>query len=328
MRILEFKEFKEDPKLQILMRGAIGLTSKSDDEVVELMEILYDDWINVVLIEDDDGYSTDKKVPKNRLGNKIDFSMPFLSLTSSMHKDLRNPKAKFYNQLKDYEISTDKVKFSKAFKDSKFLPKTVFSLDDIDELTFPIIAKPNSGHSAVGIELFETKEKALASKMKFDLWSNAVDIKTEFRLFILGGEIIHLAERIKNIDNDQSVGVKKANDKIDLVYIDQNFDTLPKEMKSKLIALHNDVKKKVKLDFYDIDLILDTDGEFWIPEINGAPGVGPSMFYSIYVAWIKMIYSRDIKDKTKKILGDIRDEHIAFMKKKYAKEYKASFNPI
>lgn len=335
MRFIKFNDFLleqenkgTDPKLQIIRRGTIGLTSKADDESDKLMKEIYDKYLHLVLIKGEDEYTRDERIPDNRRNNEIDFSLPILNMTSRKHALLDNPKAKIFNQVEDYQISADKVEFSKQFEGSKYLPKTVFKLSEIDNLKFPIIAKPKGGFSAQGIELFKSKSDAQKSTVEFDLWSEAKEIKTEFRLFIMNGEMIHLAERVKNIDNDKSVGKKKVNEKIDLVYIDQDLDTFPKKLKDKLIDIHNEVKKKVKLDFYDIDLILDTNDEFWIPEINGAPGIGPSTFYQIYKSWTKMAYNRDIKESTEKDLIRIRDTHREFMKTEYSKEYKKSLHPI
>lgn len=331
MKVLKFKDYKlknSDHKIQILMRGTIGLTSKSDDEVKQLMHILYKDWVHLVLIKGENEYNRSERIPDDRRNNKIDYTLPILNMTSRTHEFLENPKAKIYNKVEDYQISADKVVFSKEFEGSKYLPKTVFFKKDIKSLKLPIIAKPKDGFSAQGISLFKTHKEAEESNDKFDLWSEAKDIKTEFRLFVLNGKIIHLAERIKNTKNDKSVGVKDKDEKIDLVYIDQNLDSFPQDLMKKLNDIHQEVKKKVKLDFYDIDLILDTDDNFWIPEINGAPGIGPSMFLPIYQEWINMLHTRKIKPESEKILTDLQSKHRNFMKKKYSNENEKSMNPI
>jgi len=327
-KLLKFKEFSQDPKIQILMRGTIGLTSKADELVTKLMKELYDDWIHLVLIKKYQDYNRAERIPDNRRWNDINYSLPILNMTSRPHVLLENPRAKIYNKIHDYPVSADKVMFSKIFSGSKFLPKTVFQEREINQLEFPIIAKPKAGFSAQGIELFKTKEEALESMTEFDLWSEAKNIKTEFRLFIMNGEIIHLAERIKNSKNDKSVGSKDKDEKIDLVYIDQDWKTFPENLKSKLLILHEEVKQKVNLDFYDIDLILDTEEEFWVPEINGAPGIGPSMFSAIYTAWIEMTLNRPPKESTIQRLNQIRDIHREFMKNTYKKEYQVSINPV
>ena len=201
--------------IQIILRGVIGLTGKSEDFTKSLMKKIYAKYLRVVFVKGKGSYNDDKRIPKER-ANEIDYNLPILNFTSKDHKFLNSDDSIVYNNINNIELSSSKIKFQKEFKDSKYVPKTVFSLDDIEQLDLPIIAKPENGRSAMGIELFKTYEEARNSKMKFDLWSEAKDIDREFRLFVLDGKSIHLSERITNSDNDQSVGKKKAEDKIDL----------------------------------------------------------------------------------------------------------------
>ncbi len=310
--------------LQILMRGTIGLTSKEEDFTKELMKILYDDYIKLVLIKADGTYNTDAEVPENRRST-IDFNLPILNFTSTQHRFLLNPESKVFNNVAGLQFSADKKAFHLAFENEDFVPKAVFNIDDINTLEEPIIAKPAEGFSAQGIELFKSKEEAKKSKLEFDLWSEAKDIDREFRAFILNGEVILISERITNSENDQSVGKKNANEKIDLVYIDQKLEEFPHL--EQIISIANKVGPKAKLDFYNLDLILDTDGKLWVPEINGAPGIGPSMFWPIYKSWMKLI-SETISKETEVELVDIMNQHRKKMAEEYPTEYKGSLMPI
>ncbi len=310
--------------IQILLRGVIGLTGKSEDFTKRLMKILYDKYLSVVFIKGSSSYNKDPRIPVSRQ-NKIDYSIPILNFTSKDHKFLGNKQSKVYNKLKDISLSSSKILFQKEFAKSKYVPKTVFSIDDIEELDLPIIAKPESGRSAMGIELFKTYEEARNSKLKFDIWSEAKDIDREFRLFVIDGKSIHLSERITNSVNDKSVGKKKAEDKIDLIYIDQNMKG---DLMNNIEELKDSMDPKINLEFYNIDIILDKSGNLWVPEINAAPGIGPSMFYSIYKNYCKFAHNIDINEDCERELKSIRDEHIDLMKKEYKKEYKGSHNPI
>jgi len=141
----------------------------------------------------------------------------------------------------------------------------------------------------------------------------------------MNNEVILISERITNSNNDQSVGKKDADDKIDLVYIDQRLNDFPHFNEIKRIA--NEVGPKAKLDFYNLDLILDDNGKLWVPEINGAPGIGPSMFWPIYQSWMEM-QGEQIDSNTKKDLIEIMNTHRKNMAKEYPKEYKGSLMPI
>jgi len=325
--LLEYSEFVKWDKilpLQIIMRGTIGLTSKEEDFTKSLMKKLYDKYIKLILIKGTDEYNRDKKIPDNRR-LEIDFKYPILNFASTEHNFHKHKDAKIFNKLKDYSISADKIVFAKEFTQD-WVPRTVLSINKIEDLELPIIGKPKDGFSAQGIEKFDTYEDAKKSKLKIDLWQEAKKIKREFRAFIMNGEIIHIAERITNTSDDKSVGKKNPNDKINLVYIDQDLNNFP--YLNQIKDIKKDLDKKVKLDFYNIDLMLDEDDKMWVPEINGAPGIGPSMFYSIYKSWLKLAYNTKMSKHTEKELLNIMKSHQESMKKEYPKEYKYSIKPI
>lgn len=321
--INELASYKQP--LQILMRGNIGLTSKEEDFTKEAMKTLYDKYIRLVLIRKEDEYNRKDEVPDNRK-HEIDYKYPILNFTSTENDFIKDDKAIVFNKIEDYDISADKKVFQQELADiCDSIPKAVFSLDDIEELELPIIAKPADGFSAQGIEKFDSYEDAKASDMKFDIWCECKDLEREFRAFIMNGEIILIAERITNTENDKSVGKKDADEKIDLVYIDQDMDKFPHLDKIK--EIQRQLETKVKLDFYNIDLMLDKDGELWVPEINGAPGIGPSHFRTIYKSWLKMAYGTDISEEADKELKEIEENHRKNMKSEYPEEYKSSLAP-
>lgn len=322
------ERFIEDeiPQLQIIKRGKTGLNAKDEDFTVEMMNLLYDKYIHLILIREDDDYNDGPEIHRNRRYNRVRHGSPLLNFNSRYHEDLGRMRARVFNKVEDIQLSADKVKFYKTFADSDFIPKSVYRIDDIEELELPIIAKPAEGYSAQGIEKFDSYEDARKSDLKFDVWQEAKDIDREFRAFVMDSKIIHISERITNLSNDMSVGKKDADEKIDLVYIDQIIDEFPHL--EQIEKIKEVLAKEVRLEFYAIDIILDTDGKIWIPEINGAPGIGPSMFYNIYKAWVKMAYGQDLKQPSEDELQRVANNHREKMKQTYPKEYKNSLMPL
>ena len=311
--------------MQILMRGHIGLTGKGEDYTVKAMAELYDKYIRLVLIKGYEDYNHNEDTPANRTV-KVDFQYPILNMSSDIHAFIKDPRAKIFNQLDDYLISK-KAMFHQAFANVDFVPKAVFTIKDIEQLNLPIIAKPSEGQSAQGIELFDTYEQVRKSKLEFDIWSEAKDIVSEFRAFILDGQIIHIAERIHSTTDNKAVGKKNPNEKINLIYIDQELESFPYIQEIERIS--QELQKVIKLDFWNIDLMLDSNGKLWVPEINGAPGIGPSMFYAIYKSWVPFVYNgRQISPEDHAILSEIANNHRKEMKKLYPKEYKSSLKPM
>lgn len=310
-----------DCPMQILTRGTIGSTTKTEKFTKKLMNQIYRDYIRLVLILGKQSY---RENPPPYRDNKIDKSLPILNFTSHNHNALVDA-SKIFNKIDDYAIAADKTVLAKEFKDSDFIPKTVFDIKNIKDLQLPIIAKPCNGHSAIGIEKFESYDDAQNSKLEFDLWSECKDIDREFRAFVIDDEIVHITERLTNSNNDASVGVKDPDEKIDLVYIDQEMDSFP--YMEDIIEIKNELQKKVNLDFYCIDLILDKDEKMWVPEINGAPGIGPSTFCAVYPSFVKMAYSKELSDDVINDLNKIKDEYDKNMRKTYPTEYKNSLAP-
>lgn len=311
--------------MQIVMRGNIGLTSKEEDFTKSLMKKLYEKYVRMVLIIGEKSYNTKPEVPDNRK-NKIDYSYPILNFASTSHVIIDNKEAKMFNKKEHYPISADKKFFYQEFEGADFIPKSVYSINDIEELELPIIAKPKDGHSAQGIEKFESYADAKKSKLAFDTWSECKDIDREFRAFVINDKIVHVSERITNIDHDMSVGKKNPDEKIDLIYVDQDMGAF--KYMDQIEKIRKELKGKVKLDFYNIDLILDTDGKMWVPEINGAPGIGPSIFYSIYPEYVKLAYGKSVPAEDLDEIEKYAIEHRNRMKKEYAKEFKTSLNPL
>lgn len=312
--------------MQMVMRGSIGLTSKQEDSTKALMQTIYERFVRLVLVKGWDEYNHfDRPVPLERRV-KIDFRYPILNQTGALHAFLKDPRANVYQPVDQFQISVKDI-FHKAFKDADFVPKAVFELADIKQLSLPIIAKPSDGHSAEGIEIFDTYEAAQKSKLQFDLWSEAKDIQKEFRAFIFNGRIIHIAERIHNKTDNKAVGKKKPSEKINLVYIDQEIETFPNLQEIEKIS--KEIGKKVELVLWCIDLMLDKDGNFWVPEINAAPGLSPSMVYSVYKEWVPFAYNgANLSPEDNETFSTIAKTHRENMRKMYPKEYASSLNPM
>src|SRR5690606_37575333 len=103
---------------------------------------------------------------------------------------------------KGKKISASKRLFHETFGDKEYLPKTVFTLEEAKTLKYPIIAKPAFGHSGIGITKFnsykELESEVIKNGLKFDVFSEAIQIDKEFRIIFLKDKIVALAVRIPN----------------------------------------------------------------------------------------------------------------------------------
>ena len=326
--INERYETSDKPQIQIIKSSNPGLNGKPDMFNKKAMNILFDKYVHLVCFQgkeyDPEKYRTDG-FEKNRKG-KLKTNEPMLCFGNIVNSRLKDPSLKIFNKPEHCKISVSKVDFTKKFSKEPFIPKTVYSLDDIKELALPIIAKPDDGMRGEGIEKFDTYDDVINSKLKFSLWQECKDIKREFRFFVMNNKIIHIVERIQNQKNDTSVGNKKPDEKLEHILITQKLDNFPYINSFKNIL--DRLSPKLSLDFYCIDIMVDVDDIIWCPEINTGPGVSPDVFYPIYKEWMQLAYNKEIDKESDDELSKIANDHIINMKNKYTKEYKHSLNPV
>jgi glutathione synthase/RimK-type ligase-like ATP-grasp enzyme len=202
----------------------------------------------------------------------------------------------FYNNPWDINKVSSKVNFHKIFGNSKFIPNTVLNDINIDSLSFPIICKPEHGHSGIGIKKFNTKEDYLKNNEKFDVYQECKNIDQEFRLFIFDNNIFKV---YKKTTNSQLNG-KKLD--FDYVNIHENIDF---NLEFGLIL--SELKKKIDfLKYYCVDVIKTDDNKFYILEINSQPGVIDDILIDLYIKIYEDYYNEKITQKTHNYLNSLR----------------------
>ena len=201
-----------------------------------------------------------------------------------------------YNNPDTMKVSGNKILFHKKFSNLKFIPRTVFSVKDAKTLKFPIIAKPNKGHSGIGITVFKTFDELSKSKNKYGLFSEFIKSTTEFRVLLMKDEIIEIDERIQK----NTVESKKKDDSLDFVYVEQNLDTF---------SILDDIKKFIRpftkelnLGVWSLDIIIGENGSQYVVEINTATGLGASKLALLYIAVYNDFYQKPLSKKEIELL--------------------------
>jgi len=222
-------------------------------------------------------------------------------------------KSCLYNNPTESETVSNKVNFHKMFSDCKYVPKTVFTIDDTTTLNFPIIAKPSNGKSAEGIQKFNSSDELQKTTNKFDIFSEAINIKREFRCFCFKDEILELNERIK-ISGSKDF-LKDAKTKTDFYYKD--VDPTKYKKHNILSELIKECKLKVDLDFFSIDFAEDKNGELFIIEMNSRTGMGVDKMTNLYRKIYKDFYNTELNELSISKL-DVLDKEweIAYEKEK------------
>lgn len=260
----------------------------------------------------------DRKTP-DELEEPIRKNLPVLNHLSAQEADSKTmmdrmlklnlvETSQIYNKPAEKEKVSDKVVFHKLFMGADFVPKTVFSKSDLDDLKFPVIAKPSSERSGTGLVKLDKKEDADKFKnVKFDLFSECIDIAQEYRCFCFKDSVIQLDERIGNDEflDDPETKTEFAYKKIEDFGKQGDLD--------KLIT---EARKKVKLDYFSLDFAVDEDGKLWLIEMNSNTGIGVEKQCKLYMKIYKDFYKKDVPSDVQKIL----DNKIAQYSKAYKEE--------
>jgi len=205
-----------------------------------------------------------------------------------------------YNLPADMKVSGNKTDFYKMFQDSDFIPKAVYKKEDARDLEFPVIAKPDDGHSGMGIEIFDTYEDLEKSKGEFENYSEAKDLDTEFRVLIVKDKILLIHERVSASENE--IKDKESDEKTKFTYVDQDIDKL--DFIDRINEICKEIRKKLKLGVWSIDLMIDKSGDCWVAEINSASGMAADKMARTYVAVYEDFYKEQLPQEFKTYLNE------------------------
>jgi glutathione synthase/RimK-type ligase-like ATP-grasp enzyme len=236
---------------------------------------------------------------------KVDNSLPILTYSTDIINRLLDAgkikKENIINNPKFIKLSGSKKDFHEFIGEDENIPKTVYTQKAAMNLNFPIIAKPTSGHSGLGIQVFQTPEELKESdEKKFDLYSEFVDKKEEHRFINFKGKPIFWMER-KPMNDKAKNGKGKADEQTMFQYIKRNVEDIPEDMKEVLTKFCDKLKD---LPYICFDIMRDQDDKIYIIESNSQPGVPFDSTVEIYKVLFEHFYGRPVNEKTMKILDD------------------------
>jgi len=241
--------------------------------------------------------SFDKDIPILNFNNKFD-------IVNSMLNDGIIDKIVLYNSPNECILSSNKVEFHKRFENEEFMPNTVFTQAAAYNLNFPIISKPKNGSSAKGIKKFNNIEELKSSDEEFDVFSEMIDIKKEYRCFCFNRTVLVLNERITEDGSKKFLDDTETETDFKYKEIDLNdFD--------KLNELNKIIDKsigKIALDFYSLDFAEDVSGNLYLIEINSGTGMGVDKMIKLYKAIYKDFYNEDIDNDVNMKFNELLNE--------------------
>ena len=230
-----------------------------------------------------------------------------------------------YNRPNDRKLSASKLEFAKEFDGSSWLPKTVFSKEEAinGAVGFPVIAKVEDGHSGLGIGKFNSAEDLRSDDDKFDIFCQFIDFDREYRILFCKGKIVMINERIPNEEDNQSIRTKKTDDKIKFVYVYQDLNKVPPAFKKKAFSIYKDIQKKLDLEVWALDVVVDKKGKLWVMETSAKTGLGSVKMCELYKAIYEDYYKTNLPEA---FLEMIYLEYVVPGHQNYWPKYKKEIN--
>lgn len=209
--------------------------------------------------------------------NDIDINPDYPILTyhsDTVNKLLKAGKIKkenVYNHPDHISKSGSKEEFHKLVGEDENIPKTVYSKNDaLEQLEFPIIAKPAEGHSGKGIQIINKPDLMEDVDEKiFDTFSEYIDKKEEHRFINFKGKPIFWMERTP-LNEKAKTGKGSAKSEMEFGYAKRSLDDLPEDYRK---VLERFCKIYEDLPYMCFDVMKGKNEKVYIIESNSQPGV-------------------------------------------------------
>ncbi len=273
-----------------------GLTGKNNKRIYgEINDICLNELFNTFYAKGDYGkdLNVDPRLPLIYYGGNSKEGLNFLE-KYKIGEDV------MYNLPEPMKVSGNKSDFYKMFKDCDFIPNAVYKREDTKDLQFPVIAKPDDGHSGVGIEIFDNYEDLEKSKGEFENYSEAKDLDREFRVLLMKENPVLVHERVSVGENE--IKDKDSNEQTEFTYVDQDISKL--DFMDKVDEICKTIRKKLKLGLWSIDLMVDKSGDCWVAEINTASGMAADKMARVYIAIYEDFYGEQLPQEFKTHLNE------------------------
>ena len=209
--------------------------------------------------------------------NDIDINPDYPILTyhsDTVNKLLKAGKIKkenVYNHPEHISKSGSKEEFHKLVGEDENIPKTVYSKNDaLEQLEFPIIAKPAEGHSGKGIQIINKPDLMEDVDEKiFDTFSEYIDKEEEHRFINFKGKPIFWMERTP-LNEKAKTGKGSAKSEMEFGYAKRSLSDLPEDYRK---VLERFCKIYEDLPYMCFDVMKGKNGKVYIIESNAQPGV-------------------------------------------------------
>lgn len=201
-----------------------------------------------------------------------------------------------------------------------YMPKTVFNLERVRTLRFPIVVKPVAGWAGRGVYIANTSRE-----LPFDgesCYQEHIKILHEYRYTMVKDNLIFKAERVPI--NEKAMSLRDAVSRRDLT-MERNifrWRVWPTVSSNRhhiaRLNIAKEVMRKSGLGYAGIDLATDTNGREWLIEVNTSPGMTHNQSVLLYEAIYKDWYGREVEAETKQTL-DVFSNILIEARKRYVR---------
>ena len=234
--------------------------------------------------------------------NDIDINPDYPILTyhsDTVNKLLKAGKIKkenVYNHPDHISKSGSKEEFHKLVGEDENIPKTVYSKNDaLEQLEFPIIAKPAEGHSGKGIQIINKPDLMEDVDEKiFDTFSEYIDKEEEHRFINFKGKPIFWMERTP-LNEKAKTGKGSAKSEMEFGYAKRSLSDLPEDYRK---VLERFCKIYEDLPYMCFDVMKGKNGKVYIIESNAQPGVPFDSTIEIYKHIYEDFYKKPLNKES------------------------------
>ena len=239
-------------------------------------------------------------------------------ITNELLKKGKIKKENIYNLPEIITKSGSKEEFHKLIGEDENIPKTVYTVNDAEKiLKFPIIAKPASGHSGIGIQVVKTKEDLKDLNGKFDTFSEFIDKAEEHRFFNFRGKPFFWMERTP-LNDKAKTGDGDTDEEMHFGYARRNIENIPNDIKKVLSKF---CEKFSDFPYICFDLMRDKSGKIYIIESNAQPGVPFDSTVALYEKIYEDFYKKPLSEKSKTKLEEYAKQMIGLTLKRDNKRF-------
>jgi hypothetical protein len=252
---------------------------------------------------------------------ELDPSMPILNYNMEISGKLEkfpNMKCHIYNSNEVIQVSNSKKEFHEKLEGDENIPKTAYNQKDAIKIGFPLIAKPKTGHSGLGITILKNqKEFDAADHSKLDVYSQYIDKKSEHRIINFKGEPMVWMERTP-LNDKAKKGDGDAKEQMHFKYLKKDPSGLPKNF-AETNKKFCDKFKEIPLICFDV--MEDQKGHVYIIESNCMTGMPFDISLELYEKLFEDFYGRPVSTETKKEIKILREGLIKRTLEREAKKW-------